>query len=127
MAARLLDSSALLAFFLAEPGGDSVRPLIGEAMIASANLCEVATKLIDRGIDPDAIEEEIGYSSLAVEPVLEVDAFEAAKMRTSTRRLGLSLGDRLCLAVAHRLDIPAVTADRRWAELALGVEVELIR
>ena len=46
-----------------------------------------------------------------------------------TRALGLGLGDRLCLALAARLGVPAVTADRPWAGPAAraGVALDLIR
>jgi PIN domain nuclease of toxin-antitoxin system len=46
-----------------------------------------------------------------------------------TANSGLSLGDRACLALARRLGGPALTSDRRWAEIAdtVGVKVELIR
>jgi PIN domain nuclease of toxin-antitoxin system len=65
-------------------------------------------------------------------PLVAVDdelALEAALMTTHTRSAGLSLGDRLCLALARRKAVPALTADRSWAEVAtpLGVTVELIR
>jgi PIN domain nuclease of toxin-antitoxin system len=41
----------------------------------------------------------------------------------------LSLGDRACLALARRLDVPALTSDRSWQAIAaqVGVRVELIR
>jgi PIN domain nuclease of toxin-antitoxin system len=42
-------------------------------------------------------------------------------------RAGLSLGDRACLALASALGLPAITADRRWPSLALGVEVRVLR
>jgi PIN domain nuclease of toxin-antitoxin system len=32
---------------------------------------------------------------------------------------GLSLGDRLCLALAQRLDADVLTADRAWGEEGL--------
>jgi ribonuclease VapC len=42
---------------------------------------------------------------------------------------GLSLGDRYCLALAKREGIPALTAERRWPDIAAapGVTVDLIR
>ena len=50
-------------------------------------------------------------------------------LRPITLERGLSLGDRYCLALARREGVPALTAERRWPEIAMaaGVEVELIR
>ena len=50
-------------------------------------------------------------------------------MRTLTDRIGLSLGDRFCLALARRTGLAALTADRAWSEVAeaLGIAVTLIR
>jgi ribonuclease VapC len=41
--------------------------------------------------------------------------------------LGLSFGDRACLALAKSLVAPALTADRSWARLDLGIAIEVIR
>ena len=41
--------------------------------------------------------------------------------------LGLSLGDRACIALATDRNIPAMTADRDWAGLAVDVSISLIR
>ncbi len=54
-------------------------------------------------------------------------ADEAARLRPPTRSVGLGLADRACLALARRLDVPTVTADRTWAALDLGVEIVMIR
>ena len=50
-------------------------------------------------------------------------------MRPATRAVGLSLGDRACLALAAELGVPALTADRGWAGVAeaAGVAVQVIR
>jgi ribonuclease VapC len=48
-------------------------------------------------------------------------------LHAETRRTGVSLGDRFCLALARELSLPALTADRRWKDLGLGVEIQLIR
>ena len=55
------------------------------------------------------------------------DAERAARMWPVTSKFGLSLGDRACLALALRLDLPVMTADRVWGKLQMGVEVQLIR
>ena len=48
-------------------------------------------------------------------------------MWASTRKAGLSLADRACLALALDLGATAVTADRAWAKVDVGVEVKVIR
>ncbi len=64
---------------------------------------------------------------------IEVEAFDAdaadetGALWTATRDTGLSLADRACLAVARSLELPAVTADRAWLELDVGVDVRCIR
>ena len=40
---------------------------------------------------------------------------------------GLSLGDRACLALALKLNLPALTTDRIWENLNLSVQVQVIR
>lgn len=44
-----------------------------------------------------------------------------------TQPLGLSLGDRACLAIAEERKLPAVTADRVWDSMETGIEVRVIR
>jgi PIN domain nuclease of toxin-antitoxin system len=55
------------------------------------------------------------------------DAETTADLWARTRHLGLSLADRTCLALAARLGVPAVTADRAWLDLDLGIEVVCVR
>jgi len=50
-----------------------------------------------------------------------------AKLRPLTKPLGLSLGDRTCLALAIDRECPVMTADRNWAKLNIGVPIQLIR
>ena len=56
----------------------------------------------------------------------EAAAYAAGTLHSDTRRLGLSLADCACLALAQLMDAPAVTADRLWREVD-GVEVVVIR
>lgn len=62
-----------------------------------------------------------------VTPFHEAHAGVAGELRPRTRSRGLSLADRACLATAMLRDGPALTADRAWEGLEVGVEIRLIR
>lgn len=123
----VLDASALLAALHGEPGADRVRELLPAARIGSVNLSEVVAKLQERGVPDAVIEEILDDLDLPVVPFMTVTAKRAGLLRAVTRAAGLSLGDRACLAVAAEHRAVAVTADRVWADLDLGIVVEVIR
>jgi ribonuclease VapC len=123
----VLDASAVLALIQGEPGAERVRAMIQEATLSAVNLTEVVTKLTGRGIPADAVRAILGEIELRVHPHDADLAIEAGLLHASTRPLGLSLGDRACLALARRLDVPALTTDRAWARVEIGVAVEVIR
>lgn len=127
MPSYIFDSSAALAILLAERGSTRAVECASSGCIGAANLAEVVTRLIDIGMPAEAAQTAVDDLELAVEPVVAEDAGRAGVMRPATRSRGLSLGDRLCLAQAMRLEATAVTADRAWADLDLGVDIELIR
>ena len=127
MADWVLDSSAVLAVVLTEPGGDMVRPLIADSLLSAVNLVEVATRLLDLGFPSAEIDGRLERVRFTVVPFDEGLAVGAGQLRVQTRHLGLSLGDRACLALAQREGLPVLTADRAWRELDVGIEVVLIR
>jgi PIN domain nuclease of toxin-antitoxin system len=128
MSEPVLDASALLAWLNGEPGTDPVaEALAAGAVISSVNLSEVVAKLADVGGVESEIREALTPLGLDVRTFDRDDAFEAGILRPATRKLGLSLGDRACLALGLRLAQPVMTADRSWANLEIGVEVVLIR
>jgi PIN domain nuclease of toxin-antitoxin system len=109
----VLDSSALLAYLLGEDVADAVEAALeGAAVCGTANWAEVAQKVLAAGRDWDLARALLLSFDLALEPVTEDDAERAA--RRWRRGAGLSLGDRLCLALAERLDLAAWTADTTW-------------
>lgn len=67
---------------------------------------------------------EIG---LSIEPFSLEHAETAAQLWMKTRSQGLSLADRACLALAVEKQAPAVTSDRSWNGLDIGIEIELLR
>ena len=122
-----LDASALIAFLRAEPGADKVAARLGEALLSTVNLSEVLTKATEWGRDPTEVLKEIGKLPLTVIPVSQEHALTAALLRPLTRTAGLSLGDRLCLALALSAGCAAMCADAVWKGLPHGVAIELIR
>ena len=124
----VLDSSALLALVQSEPGADVVAEAIeSDAVMSAVNFSEVLAKLADRGYAWDAAEEELSELNLTVETFDTDKAIAAGLLRPLTRSLGLSLGDRACIALGLRLGLGVLTADRSWAGLDVGVEVRLLR
>jgi len=110
---NVFDASALLCFLLGEPGSDVVeRELKLGGVCSSANWSEVAQKVQAHNRNWDYASGLLLSFPLAVEPVTKADAELAA--RTWHPRSGLSLGDRLCLALTQRLGGTAWTADTAW-------------
>lgn len=120
----VLDATALLAWLQGEPGADRVEPLLGDAVVSAANWSEVLQQIRQRGRDADAVGALLRARGLKVEPVTEQDAVVAARY-WSPDGTPLSLPDRLCLALATRLGVEAVTVERQWA--GTPVEVRVIR
>ena len=125
--AYLLDASAALAIIYDEPGAGRVAEVLPEACISSVNLSEVVAKLHDRNVSERNIELNLNDLDLDVLAFDDRLALLAGNLRPLTRHLGLSLGDRACLATAQASSLTVLTADRAWAELELGIQVELVR
>jgi len=123
----VLDASALLAFLNDEPGGDVARDRIPVAVISALNLTEVVGKLADAGMPEPVVRDALSGLDLDVLPFDSDQAYSAGMLHPSTRGIGLSLGDRACLGLALKLDLPALTADRAWTDLRIGARVMLIR
>jgi len=132
-AACVLDASALLAHLNDEPGADVVEDaLLRGAAISAVNLAEVLTKLAEIGEDPGQVSETLWRrgllgANLKVLPLTADDAVLIADLHRKTKPHGLSLGGGACLSLALRLDLPAVTADRSWLRVRVGVKVQTIR
>ncbi len=130
MSSWVLDASALIACVHHEPGEEVVTgALLDGAVMSSVNLSEVVARLTDAAMPAEDIREALRSFELAIAPFDEEAAFVTGLLRPSTRRAGLSLGDRACLALALSTGLPALTGDRAWRDIGpdLGVEVEVIR
>jgi ribonuclease VapC len=124
----VMDSSALLAVLNQERGSEKLTPeVLSVAVLSAVNAAEVHGKLVGRGLNSEAAWEA------TLSPINEIADFSAEQARITgdliaeTRRLGLSLGDRACLALGLALKAPVYTADRSWKALHLGVRIHAIR
>lgn len=125
----ILDASALLAFLLSESGKERVaEALLDNATMTTINFAEVATKYVLRGAKARAetLADRIPVTLIPVDADL---ALRSALMADLTRPSGLSLGDRVCLAMGQRTGHTILTADRSWVQVArhVGARVELVR
>ncbi len=127
----VLDASAIIAFLQGEPGSEVVgRALHSQrCVVSAANQAEVIAKSLDRGADPDAIKMILAELAYSVVDIPVGDGEQAGWIRGQTPSIGLSLGDRLCLALAQRLSARVLTADRAWLETSqtLRLEIQCIR
>lgn len=123
----VLDASAVLALLNRETGAGLVEARFPDAALSVANVIEVGSKLMDGGMTFEAAWEAIDLLDVEMVAIDLELAGLATALREATRRRGLSLADRLCLATAIRLGATALTADRAWAELDLPCPIEVIR
>lgn len=127
-AVTVLDASAVLAFLQGEPGQEVVLNALQtrRCVVSAANQAEVIAKSLDRGLAHEtitAILAELSYTPVDI-PV--ADGEEAGRMRSLSRSAGLSLADRLCLALACRLKARVLTANRAWLQVADALKLEIV-
>jgi len=127
MSDPVVDASALLALLNEEEGSEAVASVLPGARIGAVNLSEVVGKLAELGMPERRVVTVLEPLGLEVVVFDRELAYGAGALRPVTLEAGLSLGDRACLALAIRLGVRALTADRSWRGLDLDVDVELIR
>jgi PIN domain nuclease of toxin-antitoxin system len=123
----VLDASAVLALLNQETGMDKVEAVLGDSCMGTVNYCEVLGKLIDAEMPEQDARESVELLNVEIVGFDADLARLAAVLRPTTKKLGLSLGDRSCLALALSRRNTAVTAERVWPKLKIGVKIELIR
>ena len=104
-----------------------MQDFLPKSVISTVNLAEVVTRLSMIGMPEGEVREALTMLGLETIPFDEEQAFRAGLLSATTRTLGLSLGDRACLALALTSHAAALTADRAWKDLDIGVEIKLIR
>ena len=127
MSSCVLDASALLALMNGEAGSDIVSSQLPNAAMLSVNFGEVVAKLTDIEWTESEIRQALGALAIDVMPFDQELAYRSGLLRAQTKSIGLSFGDRACLALGERLGVPVLTSDRAWASLKLNVVITVIR
>ncbi len=115
-----------------EPGADLVADLLRDSVISTVNWAEIAGKVQVEGANGSEagaalLRYDLCALGLRLVEFSAEQADTAGELLRETRKLGLSLGDRACLALGLARSETVFTADRAWQRLRLGVDVEVIR
>ncbi len=110
-----------------EPGAEAIIDLLRSGLLSTVSLTETQTKLTLDGASAEFAWNRLLNLGCEICLYDEEQARLAAEMIWTTRPLGLSLGDRACLALAIERKATVYTADRDWKKLSLGIEIEVIR
>ena len=127
MKRRVVDTSAIMAILLDEPGQDIAAKLASGGLLSSVNFAEILTKCVEKALPPDVARIYVRDANIEIVAFGAEDALVSAVLFAKTRKGILSLGDRACLATAIPRKATVVTADRAWATLDLPCPIELIR
>lgn len=123
----VIDSSAFLAVSYRERGYEQVLPLLKQAALSSVNYSEILGKLLQKGMPLATAQDQVHQFVGRIVPYDERLAIRTAELLLACKSLGLSLGDRACLALALHLKLPVMTADQNWSKLSLGIEIRQVR
>ncbi len=123
----VLDASALLALLNRETGHELVADVVTYSTMSSINVSESLTSLQKYGIDIEKGFLMIKDLIAEIIPFDEDQAVNTALLDIQSKKLGLSLGDRACIALALNLKMPVLTADKAWLKLDTSIAIKSIR
>ena len=123
----VFDTSVIMAILQEEPGYELGKKHLKQSLLSVVNYAELTSRLARNNAPDSAIQRAVRPFEKYITPVDRDTAFLAGTLAGSTRHLGLSLGDRTCLALGLMRDLPVMTADTIWAELDLPIDIILIR
>ena len=124
----ILDASALITLLSEEKGYEVVAYILPKSIMSSVNVAEVAKFLIEkRGLSKEEVSNIIHSLIEKIMPFDTKLALTSAAIIIQTKSLGLSLGDRACLALAISTGYTVYSSDRIWSQLELDCKIVVIR
>jgi ribonuclease VapC len=129
MNAYLLNSCAVLALLQKESGSEMVEEILeaGGCSITVVNYSEVFHKLLEKGFVKEKIHSALDRLSLQIISPDRADGETAAAFYPQCKKLGLSLADRFCLAVAKNRSQIVITSDQSWSKLHGSPPIKFLR
>jgi PIN domain nuclease of toxin-antitoxin system len=125
----VLDASAFLALAQSEKGSEVLKPLLNFSVMSTVNVAEALTVL--QRAENIKFEDSINLINDIIPTIVPFDfeqATEVAKLNKMVKHKGLSLGDRACISLGIKLQLPIYTADKAWADLNIDyAKIQLIR
>lgn len=113
-----------------EPGWQQVQLALQrtDTCISAVNYAEVYAKLIALGMTETLIDSILEPLGLQIIQIDEAMAKGSSLLYLLTKPKGLSLGDRICLALGQQVSGIVLTSDKVWASLSLlGLTIQVIR
>lgn len=123
----ILDASALLALIQEDPGCEDVEKCLPDVIMSSVNVSEVISILLRIKLPINEIQDILSELIIEVKDFSHEQALVAAEIGHLNTNLGLSLGDRACLALAKSSNHPVLTADKIWANINDKIDIRIIR
>jgi len=124
----VFDSSALIALLAKEKGYELVKNHMRDAIISTVKIAEVYKYCIETQKIP--LNETRKIIKLLGIKIIDFDDDQAAinaDLVSKTKKYGLSLGDRACIALAIIGNHSIITCDKIWQEVDIGVELIMVR
>jgi PIN domain nuclease of toxin-antitoxin system len=127
----VLDASSVIALINREKGCEIVEKYLEDSIISTVNFAEVIA-VVNRELFKTEADQIEGLKLITdtLPQIIDFDVNQAiisGEFDSITKKYGLSLGDRACLALAKYKNIPVLTADKAWSKLNLGIKIKLIR
>ena len=127
----VLDVSSVIALINREKGCEIVEKYLEDSIISTVNFAEVIA-VVNRELFKTEADRIEGLKLITdtLPQIIDFDVNQAiisGEFDSITKKYGLSLGDRACLALAKYKNIPVLTADKTWSKLNLGIKIKLIR
>jgi PIN domain nuclease of toxin-antitoxin system len=124
----ILDASALITLLSEEKGHEVVASILPKSIMSSVNVAEVAKFLIEkRGLSKEEVSNIIHSLIEKIMPFDTKLALTSSDIISQTKSLGLSLGDRACLALAISTGYTVYSSDKIWSQLELDCKIVVIR